>query len=433
MKRERVSIQALGCPKALVDAEQMMAAVAQAGFDVTLDIDDCDVLIVNTCSFIADARTESSLAIEEALKEKKKGNIKRIYVTGCWPQMSLDELQSRYPSVDGFLGVGQNSKVPELIGSLSNLPYPTNEGSLLPRLGLMLPHVSYLRVAEGCSHTCSYCQIPSIRGAYKSFPLANNIAEAKTLAEDGTRELIIIAQDSSIVGLDANPKYDLADLTASLSEIHELEWIRILYSNPMHLSERTLQAYKNKKVLPYFDIPLQHINNRILTNMNRPKPDSEEIYDMLKFIRKEFPNAILRTSLIVGFPGESDSEFEELFDLIHEIEFDRLGVFTYSDEKGTKAYSLKGKIDKEKVEERRDRLMCLQSEISLSRNEKLIGTTQEAIVDFVYEDYAVGRTKADAPEIDCGITVLSADCEPGDIVKVNITCCDEYDLEGELA
>ncbi|NTU61497.1 MAG: 30S ribosomal protein S12 methylthiotransferase RimO [Caldiserica bacterium] len=337
MKKERVAIIALGCPKALVDAEQIMARLADDGYEIAFDPEECDTLFINTCSFLESSRNESYEVIENAVELKKEKRIKKIVVTGCLPQMLGEKLKEKFPQVDSWLGTGINdmatAAVKEKIFKAS--VKDSAQGSLLPRLQLTLPHVAYLRVAEGCSHACSFCTIPSIRGPYHSFPLENLVAEAAALAQNGTRELIVIAQDTSIVGLDLD--YDLPKLLGELSKIDGIDWIRVQYLNPMHLNQKIIDGFKTPKVLPYFDIPIQHVSAKILENMGRPKPGRDEILSLIQTIRTEFPDSTIRTSLITGFPGETTTEFEELKTFISQAKFDRLGAFPFSPEPGTKA------------------------------------------------------------------------------------------------
>ncbi|MEZ4813035.1 MAG: 30S ribosomal protein S12 methylthiotransferase RimO [Caldisericia bacterium] len=432
----KVSIHALGCPKALVDAEQLLAVSADSGCEISLDPDDCDVLLINTCSFVDAARAESYEVIEEALQKKKSGIIKKVIVTGCLPQILLAELQTKYPEIDGYLGTGLNSSIYEIISgkkkSLINDLNSISSNGILPRFKITLPHISYLRVSEGCSHGCSFCKIPLIRGRFRSFGLDEILSEANALAESGVKELNIIAQDTSIVGFDAKPQYDLSTLTHKLSEIGGFEWVRVLYTNPMHFTDKTLEAFGASKVLPYFEIPIQHASNKILKAMNREKPGIDGIWEIIEKIRDNFDDPTIRSTAIVGFPGETDKDFEILHDFASEVEFDRFGVFKFSNEEGTKAFDLPDKVPDDVASERQEQLLLTQSEISYERNEYLVGSIQQVIIDQIYDDYAVGRTKSDAPEIDCIVKINGTDFQIGDIVDVKITNFDHFDLEGSI-
>lgn len=430
MKKERVAIIALGCPKALVDAEQIMAQVATDGYEIAFDPEECDTLFINTCSFLQSSRDESYEVIENAIELKKEGRIKRIVVTGCLPQMLGEKLKTDYPLVDSWLGTGINDQSTKAIreklfvSSVKSSP----QGAILPRLQLTLPHVAYLRVAEGCSHVCTFCTIPSIRGPYHSFPLKELVSEAGALVENGAREMILIAQDTSIVGLDLD--YDLPKLLGELSKIDGIDWIRVQYLNPMHLTQKILDGFNTPKVLPYFDIPIQHVSKVVLENMERPKPDRDGMKNLICDIRKNFRDATVRTSLITGFPGETEVEFGELAEFVKETKFDRLGVFPFSPEPGTKAYDMK--YPPVGIAELRCKeIMELEQSIVLESNKAKVGKIVQAIIDYGDVGASIGRTKADAPEIDCTINVEGEDIQDGDIVMVKVTGYDGYDLEGE--
>lgn len=432
MKKAKVGLVALGCPKALVDAEQMMASLAHAGYEIVIGDEDCDILFVNTCSFVKSARDEADDAIESALKLKRLGKVKKVVVTGCLPQMEGDTLKKKYKQVDAFLGTGKNDLVVSLLEgdkdfevSEKNKP----QGSSLPRLQLTMPHVAYLRIAEGCSHSCTFCTIPSIRGPFHSFVLADLVQEAKALASVGVKEIILIAQDTSIVGLDANPKYSLEELCKRISEIDGIKWIRIMYANPMHFSEKVLAAFNVPKVLPYFDIPFQHFSQSILSLMGRPSPGPDDIRLLIKAIRSKFQDAALRTTFITGFPSETNADFIELKNFIEETKFDKLGVFAYSKEENTLSYTMK-QVPQKVASGRRNQLMELQSDISYERNKGLAGKQIECIVDQVGKEQSIARAWFDAPEIDGVVYVKGDNLKPGQIIQVKINAFSEYDLGG---
>lgn len=427
-----VSIRALGCPKAIVDAEQLLAVAQDCGYEINLDSDDCDVLIVNTCSFIENARDESFEAIEEALQLKREGKVGRVIVTGCLPQIMINDIQSSYPDVNACLGAGINSALQDvLLGDVSCKLRGEiqSDMSLLPRFRLTLPHVSYLRLAEGCSNRCSYCRIPEIRGNVHSFPINQIIREGEQLVSSGAGELILIAEDTAIVGLDANPRFSLSDVTIALSAIEGLEWLRILYTNPMHITDETIKAFDAPKVLPYFEIPVQHCSNNILKGMGRPMPDTDGICKLIEDIRERFDEPTIRSTVMVGFPGEGEDEFRELDDFVSEVEFDRLGVFAYSPEPCTPAFSLNHAPD-DIVAERCEQIIMTQQDVSWKRNSELVGKIVPVIVDCADDAGGVGRTKADAPEIDCQVRIDSKGLTPGEITDVRIIDHDHYDLVG---
>ena len=430
MKKERVAIIALGCPKALVDAEQIMAQVAQDGYEIAFDPEECDTLFINTCSFLESSRQESFEVIENAIELKTEGRIKRIVVTGCLPQMLGEKLKEKFPQVDSWLGTGANDlsskAVKEKIFQAS--VKGSAQGALLPRLQLTLPHVAYLRVTEGCSHTCTFCTIPSIRGPYHSFPMRDLVDEAHALVGNGARELILIAQDTSIVGLDLD--YDLPKLLGEISKIDGLDWIRIQYMNPMHLTQKIIDGFKTPKVLPYFDIPIQHVSAKVLENMERPNPNRDGIEKLIATIRSEFPDSTVRTSLITGFPGETEIEFAQLKDFVTNIKFDRLGVFPFSPEPGTKAYEMKYP-PVGIAELRSHEILEIEQQIVLESNKSKVGKILPVIIDYGDVGAAIGRTQADAPEIDCTIKIIADEISDGEIVLAKVTGYDGYDLEGE--
>jgi ribosomal protein S12 methylthiotransferase len=430
MRKERVAIIALGCPKALVDAEQIMAQVAQDGYEVAFDPEECDTLFINTCSFLESSRQEAFEVIENAIELKNEGRIKRIVVTGCLPQMLGESLKQKYPQIDSWLGTGANDQSTRAIKEkiFVSAVKGANQGAVLPRLQLTLPHVAYLRIAEGCSHTCTFCTIPSIRGPYHSFPLNDLVTEARNLATNGVRELILIAQDTSIVGLDLD--YDLPKLLDQLSKVDGIDWIRIQYLNPMHLTQKIIDGFKTSKVLPYFDIPLQHVSQKVLENMARPVPDRDGMTKLIQSIRTEFPDSTVRTSLITGFPSETEVEFGELRDFVSETRFDRLGVFPFSPEPGTKAFEMKYP-PVGIAELRSQEILEIEQKIVLESNKAKIGKILPVIIDYGDVGAAIGRTQADAPEIDCTIKVISEEIADGQLVLAKVTGFDGYDLEGE--
>ncbi len=430
--KQKVAIVSLGCSKNLLDAEQMMAALVSEGFDVTFSDTDCDILFVNTCSFVGSAREESYSAIENALKKKKSGKIQKVVVTGCLPQLVGESLRERFKNVDSFLGTGVNYLAPKAARGEVNYQCSAQgqaQGRPMPRLQLTLPHVAYLRIAEGCSHKCTFCTIPSIRGPYHSFPVDDLLGEAEALAKVGVKELILIAQDTAIYGGDLNSRTNLKELVAKLGEINGIAWIRPMYINPMHLDGKVLQVFEQPKVLPYFDIPLQHINDDVLEGMGRSRPNGDEIKILIRRIRATFPESTIRSSLIVGFPYEDAKAFYQLCEFVKWSKLDRLGVFEFSREAGTPAYGMQ-QVSAKVARSRREKLMQIQQEVSLVRNEAQIGKVIPVIIDQIGKEGSVGRSMSDAPEVDGVVTVRGAKLSRGQIVNVRVNSCSPYDLGG---
>lgn len=435
----KVFLSSLGCSKNLVDAEIMMGILKERGYEQTPNLEDASIAIVNTCGFIESAKEESINEILEIAQAKQEAQLKYLIVTGCLSQRYSADLKKEMPEVDAFLGTSTFESIFEIIGDVSEgkkmeyildpneKKYPEN----LPRLTSTPKYMAYLKIAEGCDNHCTYCIIPKLRGKYVSRDMEDIVKEAKELADAGVKELIVIAQDTTKYGIDLYGKKMLAKLLEELCKIENVSWVRFLYAYPEDVERELLEVVANNpKICPYFDIPIQHCNSRILKLMNR-KVTKEELLEKINMIREVVPHAILRTSLITGFPTETDEEFEEMIEFVKEVKFDRLGVFTYSREEDTPAAKLEGQIDEEVKEDRKGRIMETQMQVSLNRNLSKVGTIVEVLVEEEEDEFYVGRTKEDVPEID-GVVFIKKDVSltMGDIVKVEVTEALEYDLMG---
>lgn len=427
----------LGCSKNRVDGERMINALCASG-GIPVDTEDkADVIIINTCGFIEDAKTE---AINEILNACESG--KKVIVAGCLAQRYKEEIAENIPEISGVIGIFDTDKITDCVYEALNgkkTCFYDSKKSAPTVIGdrtLTTPfYYSYLKIADGCSNGCSYCTIPKIRGKFVSEPMEKVIEEAKWLEENSVTELIVIAQDTSRYGLDLYKEKKLAVLIKELDKLKYIKWIRIHYLYPEAVTDELLDAIASSdKVLHYFDIPIQHINNRILSLMNR-KTTKEEITTLLKKIKKKMPDSVLRTSLISGFPSETEEEHKELLEFVKEGYFDRLGVFPYSTEEGTKASKITGKLPKKIKKARADEIMEAQSEISLNKNKEKIGKTFEVLTEGydTVNDVYFGRTYMDSPDID-GTVYFTANgkTDIGEYVKVKITNCDNYDLIGEM-
>ncbi len=426
----------LGCSKNRVDGERMISSLINAG-GIPVDTEEkADVIIINTCGFIEDAKTE---AINEILNAVQSG--KKVVVAGCLAQRYKEEIMENIPEVDSVVGIFDTDKVVSAVLSAINNKktnlYETKKlapSCMTPRTLTTPFYYSYLKIADGCSNGCSYCTIPKIRGKFVSEPMEKIIEEAEWLEENSVTEIMVIAQDTSRYGLDLYKEKKLPELLKELDKLKYIKWIRLHYLYPEAITDELLTVIKNsKKVLPYFDIPIQHINNRILSLMNR-KTTKEEIISLLKKIKDMMPESVIRTSLISGFPSETEEEHNELVSFVKEGYFDKLGVFPYSTEEGTKASKIKGKLTKKVKLKRANEIMAVQSEISLLKNKEKIGKVFEVLVEGydTLNDVYFGRTYMDSPEID-GTVYFKANIKTdiGEYVNVKISDCDNYDLIGE--
>jgi ribosomal protein S12 methylthiotransferase len=418
-----VALQNLGCAKNQIDGERILSLFRQAGYTVTDDSALADIIVVNTCAFIRDAQEEAIEAILNLAACKKQGRCRMLIVSGCFSERYRDEVKMKFPEVDLWTGVHDWETV--LSRELRVSAVSGFERELKPPL-----HVQYLKIAEGCSHGCAYCAIPHIRGPFKSRPLADILAEAQWLEERGVRELILVAQDSSFYGRDSGTS--LCRLLESLLAATAFPWLRLMYLHPAYVGDDLLRLFATEKRLcPYFDIPLQHIADPILIAMNR-RPLSDAIRLLLDQIRETVPDAGLRTTFILGFPGETNRDFRQLVRFVEEIRFDKLGVFPYSPEQGTRAFSLKPRPCDSTAARRCEEIMTVQREISAAKLASRIGSSVEVIVDGPSDHpgfLSVSRTRIDAPEVD-GKVFIRENMAPGTITMVTVTGASDYDLSG---
>lgn len=436
-----VGLVTLGCPKNQVDSEIMLGLLDQAQYHIVDDAEEADVLIVNTCGFIESAKRESIDTILELSEYKLSGRLKYLIVTGCLAQRYHDELKDEIPEIDAILGTGNFDRIAEVVrqglegsgtGGVSTPDFEYRSG--LPRVMTTPAYTAYVKIAEGCNNRCSYCIIPDLRGPVKSRSMEDIVEEVRNLAAGGVKEVILVAQDTTVYGIDRYGRLMLASLLQELARIEELHWIRIMYSYPDHINDELIELMaREPKICKYLDLPIQHAADRILELMNRPTRRAE-VEGLIAKLRRAIPGVVIRTSLIVGFPGETEADFGELLDFVKTVRFDRLGVFTYSREENTAADRLEGHLSEEVKEERWDAVMAVQKDIALERNEALIGRIVEVLVEETYSDeekIVFGRTQWDAPEIDNLVYVHNCRARVGDLVKARITDAMEYDLVGE--
>lgn len=429
-------LESLGCSKNLVDAEEMVYILNENGYEMTDDIDDADVAIVNTCGFIESAKEESIDTILNIASHKQK-NLKHLIVTGCLVQRYYKDLKEQIPEIDAFLGTTSYNTILNVLQGLSI----GKDNSLILPANTKLDHnkkkiltdsyYAYIKIAEGCDNSCTYCIIPKLRGRYVSRPMDEIVDEAKRLASQNVKEIVLIAQDTSKYGLDIYGEKKLPHLLRELSKIEGIRWIRFLYTYPEDITDELVQEVKNNdKVCSYFDIPVQHASDRILKLMNR-STDKKEISEKINLIRSNIKDAIIRTTLITGFPTESDEDIEELADFVSQMKFDKLGVFPYSREEGTKAGNMEGQIEQDVKNQRAEMIMRLQQEIVREKNESYVGRTFSAIIDEVYDDYIVARSYMDVIEVDTVIYVGTEKThKKGEFIDVKITDVLDYDLKG---
>jgi ribosomal protein S12 methylthiotransferase len=432
----------LGCPKALVDSERMLGKLAQDGYALTPDADGADVVVINTCGFIEPARQESLAVIREMLDLKRQGRVGAVVVAGCLAERKKDDLLNEVPDVDQIVGVFGREEITQVVDrslfkrrhdeqrSLFR-PAPVRAFEDTARLRITPRHYAYLKISEGCDRLCTFCAIPGMRGKHVSKPMEEVLREARELAGDGVRELIIVAQDTTYYGLDLYGEVRLAELLRQLDAVEGLEWIRILYAYPIHFTEELIEVLSAaEKIVPYLDLPLQHINDRMLKRMQR-KVDRTATEELLTRLRGAVPNLALRTTFIVGFPGETEAELDELSDFVRNARFERAGVFPYSLEPGTPAARLPGHLPEEVKIERRNRLMEVQQEVAFAWAQRQVGRELEVIVDGADPEvpgHFLARSHADAPDIDCVVRLKGKNLRPGDLVQARVTGADGYDL-----
>ena len=440
--KKKIFLISLGCVKNLVDSENIIGLLSGMNYPIVNDLNDSDVVIINTCGFLQSAAEEAIDVILDSVERKKRGEIEKVVVTGCFVQRYGYKLKREIPEVDGWLGTGELERITELIKSDKNDQTPFYIGRPLFLADHELPRVqttpfysAYLKIAEGCYHKCSYCAIPAIRGPLRSRPYDSIVAEAKQMRDRGVKEINLIAQDTTIYGADLKDGTSIEKLLEKLLPIEGIEWIRLLYSHPYEISDSLLWLMNDEeKIAPYLDIPFQHINDKILKQMKRGV-NKRQIYDLIGFIRDEIPGIALRTSMMIGFPGEGEKEFEELKEFVRDVKFDRLGVFTYSEEDGTwSAANLKNTIPEHIKRKRADIIMEEQMSISKLLNYNKIGQLIKVIVDDRAGAYYICRSEFDSPEVDDEILVRSQNIrlETGKFYKVRIYAADEYDLYGEV-
>ena len=424
---ENVAVLTLGCSKNVVDSEEFISQLKINGIKYTQEFHNADAIIINTCGFIKPAKEENISMILEACEMKKQGILKRVYVTGCLSQRYKKELEAQLPEVDRFFGVDSTEDIVTELAGVYKYDHIGNQRELTPR------HYAYIKISEGCDHPCSFCAIPHIRGKHRSIPRERIIKEVSLLAENGTKEFCIVAQDTTYYGRDIYGKPALAELLADLSEIPGVEWIRLMYTYPTKFPMDVLDVINEKdNICKYVDIPLQHISDKVLRSMLRGI-DGEGIRNLIAEIRNRINDVMIRTAFIVGYPNEGREEFEELKDFVADIELERVGVFTYSQEENTPAFELGDSVRESRKAERLDIIMKLQSEISLKKNEALVGKQLKIVIDGESEDYYVGRTQWDAPEVDNGVYIRSDDeLNPGDFIIAEIEEADYYDLFGRF-
>ena len=451
MSRQNILFISLGCDKNLVDSEKMLGLLRENDFTIVEEEQDADVIVVNTCCFIHDAKEESIETLLEMAEWKKKGHLKVLIAAGCLAQRYQAEIEEEIPEVDAVIGTNGYTDIVSVITELLETE-EKNAGehlfkSCCPSIDILPPSLSdkmvvttggytaYLKIAEGCDKRCTYCIIPYIRGKYRSFPMEDLLEEASALAAQGVRELILVAQETTVYGVDRYGKKMLPELLTKLCAIDGLQWIRLLYCYPEEITDELIAVMaKETKICHYLDIPIQHSEDSVLKRMGR-RTNRAELEELVRKLRKEIPDIVLRTTLITGFPGETEEDFENMVHFVDTMEFDRLGVFPYSPEEGTPAAGMEPQIPEEISEDRRDEIMELQQAISEEKAAARVGSRMDVMIEgYLYEeDIYIGRTYMDAPKVDGNVFVRSEEeLISGDIVPVSITGSSEYDLMGDV-
>lgn len=437
----KVGMVSLGCPKNRIDAEIMLKKLQNEGFEITPEEADADAIIVNTCGFIEDAKTEAIENILEAAKFKKDGNCKALIVTGCLAERYREEIKEQLPEVDVTVGLAGNADIVEIVkNALENKcedRYGDKESLVIDgeRLLTTPPYTAYVKIAEGCDNCCTYCAIPKIRGRFRSRQMTDILFEIGHLVEQGVKEIVLVAQDTTRYGEDIYGKPQLSLLMENICKINEIKWVRVLYTYPDLITDELLDTMaKEEKIVNYLDIPIQHCDGKVLKRMNR-RGDRDQLEGLMEHIRAKIPDITLRTTLITGFPGETEEQFESLCEFVKKVRFDRLGCFAYSEEEGTPAAEFKDQTDRQVRVDRAEIIMNDQLGIAAEKNEAKYGTVQEVLVEG-YDDYIkcyFGRTRADAPEIDGKVFfTVTKPLEIGSFVNVRINDSLEYDLLGEM-
>jgi ribosomal protein S12 methylthiotransferase len=432
----------LGCPKNTVDSERMLGKLAQDGYALQADAAGADVVVVNTCGFIEPARQESLSVIREMLSLKKAGKVGAVVVAGCMAERQRDVLLETVPEVDQIVGVFGREEIAQVVDRAVAhqneqrtlfRPAPVRALEDTARLRITPRHYAYLKISEGCDRLCTYCAIPKMRGKHVTKPIEEVIREANELAADGVRELIVVAQDTTYYGMDLYGRPRLADLLRELDRVDGLEWIRTLYAYPEYITDELVKTFAGaRKIVPYLDMPLQHINDRVLKRMIR-RVDRKSTEELLRKLRENWPDLAIRTTFIVGFPGETDADFEELRQFVAEFKFERVGVFPYSLEPGTPAEKLDGHLPEDVKQARVDAIMAAQQRVAFDWAKARVGQDVPVVIDGPDPEFAAharGRTCADAPEIDCAVRVKGKNLRAGDFVTVKLTAADGYDLAG---
>ncbi len=429
-RMRRINIITLGCSKNIVDSEHLMAQMAASGYEVEFDNDKfgAEVVVINTCGFIGDAKEESVEMILSAVEAKEEGLIEELYVVGCLSERYADELRAEIPDVDQYFGVRGWEALIERLGSKHNPELETERELSTPK------HYAYLKISEGCNWRCGYCAIPLIRGKHISVPMEALQEEAEKLAAKGVKELIVIAQDTTYYGMDLYGERRLAPLLESLCKIKGIEWIRLHYAYPTNFPRDVIEVMaREPKICKYLDIPFQHIADSQLKSMKRRHTKSEAM-DLIRDLRASIPDLALRTTMLVGYPGESEADFEELIEFVKEVKFERLGVFPYSEEEGTYSATLEDDVPQELKEQRAERIMMIQSEISLQNNLRRVGQNQRVIIDSRQGEFYVARSQYDSPEVDQEILIAATTKRliKGRFYDVQITSAEDFDLYATL-
>jgi ribosomal protein S12 methylthiotransferase len=439
----KISLVSLGCPKNLVDAEVMLGHLPQDRFEIIAEDELADIIVVNTCSFIQDAKEESIETILEVADYKQTGRCRMLIVSGCLPQRYQEELAEQLPEVDLFMGTSDAPRIVELIERQLGLDVTTTEISVpdylydhsTPRLNSSPFYTSYIKIADGCSNHCSYCIIPQLRGVLRSRSIDSVVQEARALADKGVREINLIAQDITAYGVDRADGTAIEPLLRELVKIDKIDWIRLLYAYPDGIRDELINLIATEeKICNYLDIPLQHIDDQILKQMNR-RLDTAGVYNLLKRLRQKIPDLTLRTSFIVGFPGETAEQYEKLLHFVEEGYFERVGVFSYSREEGTSAARLVGQIPARTKKSRLNRLMKAQAQVSLNLNRKRIGRIEKVLVEGFSDETDLllkGRSAGQAPDVDGCCLITAGQADVGQIVDLRITDASEYELIGEI-
>ena len=438
--QKTIGMISLGCPKNQVDAELMLDKLARAGFAISGDIEGCDAVIVNTCGFIEAAKVGAIENILDMAEYKKSGDIQKLIVTGCLSERYQYDIRKEMPEVDAVVGIGENANIVQIVDEVlgGDLVEAFADKELLPLTGgriLTTPdYWAYLKIGDGCSNNCAFCAIPEIRGKFRSRSIEDIVDEAKTLAAQGVKEVVLISQDTSLYGRDLYKENKLPELLTAISEVGGIEWIRFLYCYPERIGDELLDVMAtNPKVCHYLDIPLQHADKSVLRGMHRPG-DRETFENLIKKIREKVPDMVIRTTVMTGFPGETDEQFEELAEFVKAMKFDNLGCFAFSPEEGTVAAEREDQIDEEVKVHRQDLIMQLQHDIVLENNKKFLGKTLKVLVDGYnsYDDTYVGRFYGQVPDIDGTVLFTSPrELMPGEFVDVTVLGFDEYDLTGK--